>query len=43
MTPIKLGLVARPLTAVRQVAGPNPVEYAVLFLAAVAGVLALVR
>jgi hypothetical protein len=40
MTPISL---ARPLAAVRQAAGPNPVEYAVLFLAAVAGVLALVH
>ena len=40
MTPTSL---ARPLAAVRQAAGPNPVEYAVLFLVVVAGVLALVR
>jgi hypothetical protein len=43
MTSIQLGRVAGPLAAIRQTAGPNPVEYAVLFLAAVAGVLALVR
>ena len=30
-------------TLVRQTAGPNPVEYAVLFLSVVAGVLALMR
>jgi hypothetical protein len=40
MTPIKL---VYPLAAVRQAAGPNPVEYAVLFLSVVAGVLALAR
>lgn len=30
-----------PIAAVRQAGGPNPVEYAVLFLVVVAGVLAL--
>jgi hypothetical protein len=34
---------ARPLAAVRRAAGPSPVEYAVLFLVVVAGVLTLVR
>ena len=40
MTPTSL---ARPLAAARQVAGPNPMEYVVLFLVVVAGVLALAR
>jgi hypothetical protein len=43
MTPTRLARVAHPLAAVRQAAGPNPVEYAVLFLVVVAGVLALAR
>jgi hypothetical protein len=40
MTPTQL---ARPLVAVRQAGGPCPVEYLVLFLVVVAGVLTLVR
>ncbi|HEX3151100.1 MAG TPA: hypothetical protein VHR66_23675 [Gemmataceae bacterium] len=40
MTPSQL---ATPLTAVRQAAGPNPIEYAVWFLVVVAGVLTLFR
>ena len=43
MTPTRVAHLARPLAAVRQAAAPNPVEYAVLFLVVVAGVLALVR
>jgi hypothetical protein len=46
MTPsnlFRLPRVTRPVVAVRQAAGPNPVEYAVLFLVVVAGVLTLVR
>ena len=40
MTPIQL---ARSLAAVRQASGPYPVEYIVLFLVVVAGVLTLIR
>jgi hypothetical protein len=43
MTPTSLARISGPLAVVRQVAGPNPVEYAVLFLVVVAGVLALAR
>jgi hypothetical protein len=43
MTPTSLARFAGPLAHVRQIAGPNPVEYAVLFLVVVAGVLALAR
>jgi hypothetical protein len=32
-----------PTVGVRQVAGPNPVEYAVLFLVIVAGMLVYLR
>ena len=32
-----------PTTLVRQTAGPNPLEYVVLFLSVVAGVLALMQ
>jgi hypothetical protein len=34
---------SRPGTRVRQIAGPNPIEYAVLFLIVVAGVLTYLR
>jgi hypothetical protein len=33
----------RPIALVRQAGGPNPLEYVVLFLGVVAGVLAMVR
>ena len=40
MTPTQL---TRPLGAVRQAGGPYPIEYVVLFLFVVAGVLTLLR
>jgi hypothetical protein len=40
MTAVRL---SRPPVAVRQLGSPNPLEYLVLFLAVVAGVLTLVR
>jgi hypothetical protein len=40
MTPTQL---ARPFAAVRHAGGPCPVEYLVLFLVVVAGVLTLFR
>ena len=40
MTPTRL---ARPLGVDRQTAGPSLVEYAVIFLGAVIGVLVLIR
>ena len=40
MTPTQL---ARPIAAVRQAGGPCPVEYLLLVLVVVAGVLTLVR
>jgi len=43
MTPTSFARLAHPLAGIRQAAGPNPVEYAVLFLVVVAGVLALAR
>jgi hypothetical protein len=43
MTPSCLNRLSHPVVAVRQAGGPNLVEYAVLFLVVVAGVLALVR
>jgi hypothetical protein len=43
MTPTCPVRFARPVVAVRQAGGPNLVEYAVLFLVVVAGVLTLVR
>jgi hypothetical protein len=43
MTSTCVARIARPALAVRQAGGPNLVEYAVLFLVVVAGVLTLVR
>ena len=40
MTPATL---THPLAAIRRAAGPSPLEYAVLFLVVVAGVLTVVR
>jgi len=40
MTPTQL---ASPIAAVRRAGGPYPLEYVVLFLVVVAGVLTLVR
>jgi hypothetical protein len=34
---------ARPIAIARQLSGPNPLEYVVLFLVVVAGVLTLAR